>query len=77
MENRIKRIEISNHMMADFLKDSPAYTTDLPEDASFVRIFDHEERDSQWMVLWSSEFEPVPEGARIPKLEVTVHENRA
>ncbi|AGM11390.1 hypothetical protein M199_gp276 [Halogranum tailed virus 1] len=74
MKRRLKRVEVSKTFLADMLKSRRACETDLPEDAQFIELFPDFERDTYWLVLHSEEWDIVPEGGKIPRLEITVTE---
>jgi len=55
-----------------FLRLRQESLTNLPADAWPVRVYVNSERDSLVFIVQSESFEPVPEGAVIPELEVTM-----
>jgi hypothetical protein len=75
MERKYKRIEVSADFLADMFKDQDyRCETTMPEDAEFVRMYPDIQRDTYWIVLWSDEWEVVPEGGKIPQFSITVTE---
>lgn len=76
MKRRLRRVEVSTDFFAEMLKGMEKRRSNIPEDASFVRMYPAETGSTYWVVLHSEQFRPLAEGEQIPKLEV-MYENRA
>lgn len=72
-ERRYKKVEVSPELLTNFFQESDRYFTvadGIPEDASFVRVLEDHETGNLWIVFEHESFEPIGEGAEIPKMLV-------
>lgn len=65
--SKIKYIEASAQIIADILKR--AVKNKLPQDAEVLRVNYNILTNNYELVIYSEEYEELPEGAIIPKLE--------
>jgi hypothetical protein len=65
--SKIKYIEASAQIIADILKR--AVKNKLPEDAEVLRVNYNILTNNYELVIYSEEYEELPEGSIIPKLE--------
>ena len=70
MKRRLRRVQVSTDFFAEILKGTSESETNVPEDASFIRMYPSEGGSTYWVVLHSAQFRPLEEGETIPKMEV-------
>lgn len=67
MKNRVKLLEVSAQIIAEICKKA---TKDrLPQDARVLRVNYNVLTNNFDFVIESKEFDPIPEGALIPKIK--------
>ncbi len=72
---KYKRIRISTDVLIRLLRHDYCFTQEnIPEDAKIINIYFQRELSNYtlWIVIESSEFNELVEGAEIPLLEVTM-----
>jgi len=72
MKKKFKQIEVSTEFLVEMLKSGGRRSTDLPHDATFVRMYPTDRGSTYWIVLHSDEWRELAEGEKIPRTEVTV-----
>lgn len=70
MNRRLSRVEVSTDFFAEILKGSREMETNVPEDASFIRMYPSERGSTYWIVLHSKTFRSLAEGEEIPEFVV-------
>lgn len=74
-ERRLAKIHVTGEFITDMFRDKNHITVvvedGLPPDAEFRRIEWSGTYDFYELIVWSSEFDPVPEGGHIPEMYPT------
>lgn len=71
-EKRIAFVEMTPELVVGMLRGSSKrrYKTNLPDDAEFVAMYYDDWKRIMRVHLASKTFQPVPEGAELPRFEV-------
>jgi hypothetical protein len=65
-----RRVHVTAEVFEAWLVNENRVTTDLPDDARFVRLYPREKGD-YFLVFESREWDELKEGESIPQIEVT------
>lgn len=66
-----RRIHVTGEVFEAWLVNEQRVTTDLPDDARFVRLYPREKGD-YFLVFESREWDELEEGEAIPRIEASV-----